>query len=275
MFIEKQVEANVFLEEALVHASLMEPFEVPETSAPEVGTEIDVDQEYRILCTQLQTTGEIAADADIKLHASNEDFEPNPLSPNEQLHEDLRQTYEATKRALQTAELEFNSRDLVREQEKHRNEFLYSHSAGTEGEAQEALGLRWLDRNRKLTRALIEAEEAYTQAQVAAVRAGVQLDDDDRSSAFSSEDGAYATSQEEAMKASVPRRQVTDWIEKIDIAADAAETSEPAGADGSRSTQDGVDDWALAEVQLGDNYSTIALGKNKSRVQRWRETCGW
>lgn len=123
----------------------------------------------------------------------------------------------------------------------------------------------WVQRNRDLTRKLIEAEEACADAKAAAVQAGVELYDDQQSSAFGDEDGAYPASCEEALVSSAPVRQVTEWLDTV--SADATADFENGDVD--------ADEWAAAEVEIGDSYSTIALGKDMTRIQRWRRFCGW
>ena len=118
---------------------------------------------------------------------------------------DLYRDYVRAKNRLSWAQWEFDLRDETREREYNWNERDLRRSGGTESIAQEDSDLRWVEHNSKLTRALIDAEEAFKTARIAAVRGGCQLDDLDASSIFEDvENEGYPPSREDIWKADAP-----------------------------------------------------------------------
>lgn len=263
-FIDKQAQANQYIEEALVSALLMAPDDQPYESG-EAIEELDIDTEYQKLCEQMKDTGELDADPGTQLHPCNEDFLPIPQSPEKEARANLRDAYEDAKHELLAATIEFDNRESTRTYEQYQNNVSLQESGGAEGDTPESFDLLWVQKNRDLTRKLIEAEEACADAKAAAVHAGVEPYDDQQSSAFGDEDGAYPASCEEALVSSAPVQHVTYWLDTV---------SADATADFTQGDVD-ADDWAAAEVEIGDSYSTIALGKDMTRIKRWREFCGW
>ena len=106
-----------------------------------------------------------------------------------------------------------------------------------------AIHLLWVEHNSKLIRALVDAEEAFKTARVAAVDGGCQLDGQDANSVFEEDDDdeVYPPSREAIWTANAPKEMIEGWRMSVADNSDVPDTS--AGLD----SRDGdeVDVWSV------------------------------
>jgi len=113
------------------------------------------------------------------------------------------------KHRLAWAQWEFDLRDETRKREHYWNERDLRRSGGTEGIPREEFDLRWVEHNSMLTRQLIDAEEAFKAAKIAAVKGGCRLDDPDASSVSEDDESeGYPPSHEAVWKADAPKAMI-------------------------------------------------------------------
>lgn len=116
-----------------------------------------------------------------------------------------------------------------------------------------------------LTRALINAEAEYEDALGRARALRIIGNDFDQESGFvdHDEDG-YRESFEADMAAGADTLFIDHWME-------ATEESENQGDD---PLIEETDDWDARTVDISDSISLVAEGRERVRIDRWRERCG-
>jgi len=254
-----QSEVTHYIEEAFIEAELIELPEEPENNEVK---DRDVEEEYRKLCEPLEPEDDMCADYD--LHDFADHFKPAPLTPEEQVLRELQTAHDEARVNVRDAQQSFDRKDALREVERQMNEWKLQHSQ--EAETQAAFDVRWVQKNRDFTRQLINAEDAVVAARKAAIAGGLELEDDDQSSDFGDEDGAYPPSVDEQLIAFAPRNRVSAWIASI------AGAAPPSDIDGARIDVE-LDEWDAEEVEIGDSYSTVAEPEGKKKIRRWQESC--
>lgn len=138
-------------------------------------------------------------------------------------------------------------------------------SGGTEGLPQEEFDLLWVEHNSKLTRALINAEEAFKTARAAAVNGGCHLDDPDASSGFEDDDDeGYPPSREAAWKANAPNGMIEGWRKSVADESDFPDTS-AASAELDSRNGDEVDIWG--------SWSVVADPPRQEKIKQWEKAC--
>lgn len=118
---------------------------------------------------------------------------------------------------------------------------------------------------RHQTFALIDAEAAYEHAKSQARALGICGNDLDQESNFVDdvEDGGYLESLEAELLDSVDREFIEGWRTEI-------------GGDEDDKTLQGQDsdEWDAKTVEISDSISLVDQGRNRRRIDRWREVCG-
>lgn len=118
---------------------------------------------------------------------------------------------------------------------------------------------------RHQTTLLINAEAAHEQAKAQARALGVIGNDLYQESDFvdQEEDGGYLESQDAGLRANVDREFIEAWC---------TETED----DEDQETLLGrySDDWDAKTVEISDSISLVDRGRNRRRIDRWREMCG-
>ena len=139
---------------------------------------------------------------------------------------DLHDEYVHGKDRLIRAQWEFDLRDDTREHEHYWNERDLRRSGGTKGLLREEFDLLRVEHISKLTRALINAEEAFKAARAAAVKGGCHLDDPDAISVFEDEDDeGYPSNREAFWKVNAPTGMIEGWRMSSAAKSDFPDTS--------------------------------------------------
>jgi len=191
----------------------------------------------------------------------SETSEQHESSSPSHLHRD----YVRAKNRLTWAQWEFDLRDETRDREHYWNERDLRRSGGTEGIPEEKFDLLWVEHNSKLTRELIDAEEAFKTARIAAVKGGCELDDPDASSVFEDDENeGYPPSREAAWKAHAPKAMIEGWRQSIPAVSDIPNTS---AASPELDSQDGD------EADAWGSWSAVADPPRQAKIKQWEKTC--
>ncbi|KAK3073725.1 hypothetical protein LTR53_004422 [Teratosphaeriaceae sp. CCFEE 6253] len=262
----RKIQANLTacMEEALVHANIIEP--APEQPIPEVP-DLDVEQEYQRLCKAIQEDEGLETASAPSLRSCGERLQPRELDPEEQNRADLINAYHTAHNRAAVAEQAFDDKYDVREAE-----WQASYEAAVRGEVPqdatpEVFDLRWFVKIQDITREFADAQDAFAEAKAALVAAGIQMEDADRASGFVDdvEDG-YRLSFEDDLIASTSRPLVDKWLGSIDSEADP---------DVELSTVVERDGWDAKSVEIGDSWSCVDFDADgRRRIRQWREVCG-
>lgn len=118
---------------------------------------------------------------------------------------------------------------------------------------------------RHQTFALIDAEAAYEHAKSQARALGIYGNDLDQESDFVDdvEDGGYLESLEAELLASVDQEFIEAW--RLEIGGDE---------DGETLQGQDSDEWDAKTVNISDSISLVDRGRNRRRIDRWRDICG-
>ncbi|KAK3111930.1 hypothetical protein LTR53_012325 [Teratosphaeriaceae sp. CCFEE 6253] len=172
--------------------------------------------------------------------------------------------YRSQRSRLQAMEDIFDVRDDRFDGEA--NERALKIEAGEEVESTLAFDHEQLETTRRMTRQIIDAEEALDSAKMAAIAAGVQVPGSEVESGFVDDvDDGYRTSLEEEMVRAVDREGIEKWMalapegytdDDVDVEVDVD-----------------VDDWAARSMDLCDSASMRALGPERRRIDIWRAIC--
>lgn len=165
--------------------------------------------------------------------------------------------------ALQERRAVFENRhnDYDRELEQ----FLFALSNGTTGCTRSLFDRYAFVDGQELTRALIEAEADHESAMKRAKALGVLENGYDQESNFVSDisDGYYESFEAE-MKAAVDKTSIRSWTDKI-VCSQPEELEERQEAD----------DWDAKSIDISDSISLVDHTRNRKRIDRWRDICGW
>lgn len=179
----------------------------------------------------------------------------------------VRKEYVRTKHRLAWAQWEFDLRDETREREHYWNERDLRRSGGTEGVPQEKFDLLWVEHNSMLTRQLIDAEEAFEAARIAAVNGGCQIDDSDASSVFEDDDNeGYPPSREAVWRADAPKGMIEGWRESIPAVSEIPDTSAASPELDSQDRDDG---------DLWGSWSVVADPPRQAKIKQWEKACNF
>ncbi|KAK4890669.1 hypothetical protein LTR27_010708 [Elasticomyces elasticus] len=257
-----QTELSRCLEEAFIHANLMEP--AVEQIIQEVP-ELQVEEEYQKLCKAIrEDQGMEPTSVPASLHSCNEHLKPISKSPEDQHRQALVDSFYAAQSQLKIAQQNFDFKD------EDRGIELAAHQQGAEplDESQEAFDLRWYGVFQDITHELVKAEEDFAAAKAAALEIGLEMDNDDAESGFA--DGGsmgYDMEFETLMVASTSRPRIDGWLDAVPDQA-SPEVEVQADVD--------VDDWGAQVVDMGDSFSCVAYEPAwRRRIKKWRQSCGW
>lgn len=177
----------------------------------------------------------------------------------------LRRAYVSAKHRLDRAQREFDVRDETRAHEQYWNDRDMRRSGGTEGISQEEFDLLWVEHNSKLTRKLINAEEALKTALVAAIKGGCQFDDLAVSSVDEDDDNeGYPPSPEAVWKANAPNEMIEGWRMSL---ADDSDFPHSSAASAELDSRDGD------EADLRGSFSVVADPPRQEKIKQWEKAC--
>ncbi|KAI7527539.1 hypothetical protein KC331_g16273 [Hortaea werneckii] len=256
-----QGKVNAILEQTFVDARLIEPFLEPEEEPVPVLT---VEEEYRKICQAIAEDNGLE-EADIaSFHSCSDHYEPPPLSPTTQARQVLHKDYFSAQRRLGEAQIAFDRRYDTREAEWYANYEAVERGEQAKDASVEDFDARWVVRIQEMTREVIEAEQAMTEAKRALVDAGIDLFQEDQESCFvDTADDGYLGDHEEKLVAQVPGEKIDGWLKEV------PDRSSPMSVDGRD-----ADEWDVGDVDIGDSASTIAEGADRRRIDKWRRICG-
>ena len=191
---------------------------------------------------------------------------PRPvLDPSTQ--EALRSAYFTAKDLLLKARERYEARESNRECEIMENNGIIRKSEGLQGIPWEEFDLLWLQLIFKVTRELVDAEEAVRDARVAAIGAGCDLSDHDATSIFDNgRSEGYSASWEEAIRATAPVPLIEAWVSKHSLPYDMIR--EKAGVEAPD-----IDSWEGAEPEPWESWSASAEPKAKMKIAKWQQAC--
>jgi hypothetical protein len=134
-------------------------------------------------------------------------------------------------------------------------------SGGIEGISQEEFDLLWVEHNSKLTRKLINAEEAFKTALVAAIKGGCQLDDLAASSVYEDDDNEGSPPSPEAIwKADNSKGMIEGW--RMSLESDYPDT---IAASAELDSRDGDD------ADLWGSFSIIVDPPRQEKIKQWEK----
>ncbi|KXT09446.1 hypothetical protein AC579_5990 [Pseudocercospora musae] len=256
----RRVQASVttILEEVFEVSDLVQPQIAEPQALPE---ELDLQKEYQAFCKDLENgnsykdTEDSVAELQIFGQESLEIAKP-ALTPEQQGKCNASKApafYEAQDR-LQNALTRFELRGSDRELDRQ---------VATD-ESEEAFDLRWIQRYRELTHAVIEAEEGLAKAKAGATKAGFRIRLESQSSGFSDrDDDGYRESWVAEVLSSIPRDAINAWLAVL-----------PEDADPERKGDLDADPWDARDIEICDSVSMVADGSRRRRIDRWQLACG-
>lgn len=262
-----QADVNVHLEEAFVAARLL----APEDEEPEPQIEeLDITQEYQHFCEKLAPMNDDPFDCSVFDHNSDH-LKAEPLSQEEQARQVVVNDIWRVKDALDSARREFDNREAQRDREYQENIAAADNGGATTNESPEAFDVRWVMQNRNLTRNLIDAEAAYAAKKREVLEAGMPLPFTDAGTALEDtmdvmvEGQGYDVSEEQETMVPISPPGVRRWLSKLPEDAEAEVAGDEARGD--------ADEWEAEEVGISDSVSVVAEGKERARIDRWRQAC--
>jgi hypothetical protein len=189
---------------------------------------------------------------------------------------DLRQEYWDARIRLFVAQRDFDNRDEKRESEGKENNRRLQGSGSMEAMPRTELGLRWLKHISKLTRKLIDTEEAFKKAKVAALDGGYVPSDSSVSSVFDDGSDGYSPSFENEIKATAPKEMIEDWRQAIP--EDPEIGAEPEDhihwpEIGAAESEDHIP-WEGREPEVWwESSSAVAEPRHHIKIQAWWKSC--
>lgn len=194
---------------------------------------------------------------------------PVPLNdprPENLTTEDLHEEYWYAKDQLAKAQRRFDKRFANRARECAQNNRMLRNPGNVPGLPQEELDLRWMQRISQLTRELIESEDFYQKAKIAAVEGGCAVSDTELSSVFAHQGSeGYSPSFEDAMKAHAPKEMIESWCQAIPDFLNGPEIG---------AVSSDVDAGEQDDPDFRDSASAVAQDpRDQAKIQKWRKTC--
>ncbi|KAI7185866.1 hypothetical protein KC363_g6918 [Hortaea werneckii] len=256
-----QAKVNALLEQTFIDARLIEPFLEPEEEPVPVLT---VEEEYRKICQAIAEDDGLEEAEIASFHSCSDHYVPLPVSPTTQARQALQNDCFSAQRRLGEAQIAFDRRYEIREAEWYANYEAVERGEQARDASVEDFDARWVVRIQKMTREVIEAEEAMTEAKRALVDAGIDLFQEDQESCFvDTADDGYLGDHEERLVAQVPGEKIDGWLKEV---PDRSSSMSVDGRD--------ADEWDVSDVDIGDSASTIAEGADRRRIDKWRRICG-
>lgn len=183
----------------------------------------------------------------------------------EQLHERLTverslvDEYSKLKQALVHAQRQFDLKEARHDQEEDR--FRARRAAGEDVGSQTDFDLYLLQGKQRLTRNLIQAEQALQNVKAKALSEAVDVQDSEQSSRFpDGKSDGYRDSGGRDLDEMI-EADFMSWMEGI---PDEVETEEVTGDEHPE-----VEDWDARRVELWDSISVAATGSCRRRIDRW------
>ncbi|PIB01129.1 hypothetical protein CB0940_00203 [Cercospora beticola] len=256
-----QEKVNAYLEEAFVAAKLMES--APADIEPDFDA-MDLEAEFGQYCKEMDEEFP-GWDADEKPPGDAESQPaatiPDDQDPARQQKMQAQVTWQQAHLKFRKAQEAFDAREEDADQDRCRAE-----------EANEDpldWSLRWVQRGRELTRALIEAEEEESRARAAAEEAGVDVAQHYQKSRFQdhASDG-YGSGYERGGITQAPRERIFEWMSQI-----------PDGEAGDPNKQElvprpEIDDWNYEDIAINESRSVIDDDPGRQKIDSWSRACG-
>ncbi|PPJ58806.1 hypothetical protein CBER1_10449 [Cercospora berteroae] len=263
-----QTNALNVMEEAFVVAGL-----VPELVEGQEANEepYDLQTEYQNFMRDLEPNSEENSQLESShsvamLELAGPDFmqsAPPPLSPEAQQKLDAKEAFYEARQKLVEAQVRFDRKEEDQAQARHEEQ------QTEDDEEKAAFDLHWFQRNREITRELIEAEEQLAKAKAEALALGVEIRLEDQASGFSvgedEEEGAPDIRESwegEATAAHFSRTKVDDWLGTVD---EQSSSEQIGDAD--------TDDWDAQEVEISESRSLVAWGPPRKKIDKWQQDC--
>lgn len=175
----------------------------------------------------------------------------------------LIQEFKLAQARLADATRRFDTRETDRARDCALNNRVIRESGGTYGIPQEELGLRWAAQISQLTRDLIEAEEAFERAKIAAVEGGWESHDVDSEVIDDSSSDDYRYSFDDTASGSAGRLMIEEWSKSVpdEPGSDAGTGAQSIANDGPSTVTDQQcgtypcemwEIWAAAEKASGE-----------------------
>ncbi|KAF2214951.1 hypothetical protein CERZMDRAFT_82836 [Cercospora zeae-maydis SCOH1-5] len=189
---------------------------------------------------------------------------PPPLSPEAQQRLNAKEAFYDARQKLLEAQMRFDRKEEDQARARHQEK------DAEDSEETETFDLHWLQRNREITRELIEAEEQLADAKAQALALGVEIRLEDQASGFSvgeeeEEEGNPVMRESwegEATAAHFSRTNVDNWLGTVDEKF-SSELVEDADAD----------DWHAQEVEISESRSLVAWGPPRRKIDKWQQVC--
>ena len=206
------------------------------------------------------------------------------LSESEQLRQKAREELDTRSHDLDAIQAKFdNQRNLY---EEHLAKYQEGFRNGTYDFSRTEFDCRKLEYSQDVTRALIEAEEAYDEAEEHAKAIGAIGSTCDQDSSY----GQYEESLPDDHMASYIAQKdwgsVHKWLANVpdhDLLEDPNSQHNPKctnngdweegqnGPDNARGSEE--DDWDVPEVEIQDSASAIDYDYNRKYLDRWQQLC--
>ncbi|OCL12335.1 hypothetical protein AOQ84DRAFT_420121 [Glonium stellatum] len=245
-----QHEVDVILDDVYVNCQLLEPQTTPLPS-----------QQFEFLAIpeayQHQSNADVGSSINIEPNFAQRGStdERNPIV--QQASFDL----EKCRGNLARAQRDFNAN-----RESYGRElqsYLAAHVNSPHIDLQAEFDLIHLQKGQKLTRQLLEAEQAYENVKVVARAVGVPHGYFQESNFGDHPDDGYKGSQEIGGATLIDRKRIESWLES---------SGQITQHDWSRKPE--IDDWSVDSGKLFDSVSVIAQGSDRKRIDRWRDEIG-
>lgn len=181
-------------------------------------------------------------------------------------YQGLKHAYKRAACHLHTARFKFAGRKYRRDRMQYENRMFRQQSNVDDDISTDFLDLLWVKENQKLTRALIEAEDAVSNAKHALTQAGHYT----AAAGLSSLSGSDWTEEDPAYFdahpiASVTKERIYRWLSAV------SEVLEDTEAYPSRAE---VDWWDAAEVACGEGSWDTPDPRDGSKIREWQRKCG-
>ena len=215
--------------------------------------------------------------------SASEDYTEPPLNESEQLRQAALQEIDKRSQTLDVVQAKFgNQRSLY---EENLAEYQQGFENGTFSFSRTEFDCRKLQYGQRLTRALINAEEAYDRAEehakaVGAIGSSVHdpsyghyeesLTDDHMNSYIATKDWSFV----HHWLANVPGADMLQGPNTGLIAGYTADGEWDEGQerhDSARGSED--DDWDVPEAEIQDSASAIDYDFNRKNLDRWQQLC--
>jgi hypothetical protein len=241
------------LRDTFVVTGLVQPEE--EESDTELEP-LDIKEEFRKFCEQRrEMEAGSQASSVAALNPTGETYLLVPkqiLTAEEQTQQDLKNNFYTTLEQLENATREFDQRQTVRQQEQQ-----------TSDEDEQAFDLRWVQIISSLTRAVIDAEEAFAAARAAALEGGLNIRLDYQTSGFQDTgDDGYRISDENKLIQYAHTGRIDEWLSSVDH-EQSSETDIAVD----------MDDWDVRSVEICDSGSAVAFGTQRTKIESWQRDC--